>query len=385
MGGSSAETTIRQLVQDYGISRHWKWLPRVAMLGLFFAISLYCVVAGWTLDFFWLAAKGQLKIVAGENVNSLFTTMVADPLRMIYSQTVFLVINLIVLALGVKNGLERFLKTTMPLLFISLIVLVGFSVVIGDFAAGFSFLFFADFSKLNPAVVLMAIGQAFFSLGVGVCVLMTIGAYMDRGISIPRAAAIVVAADGIFALLAGLAIFPVVFAYGLEPAQGAGLVFEVLPVAFSDMPYGQLFAAIFFLLLALAALTSSVTLIEALLASVIDLTGISRLRCLLILGLGLLCFGLGSVFSFNLCASWYPLSAFMKFSTSTFFDIVDYIVSNVLFPLGGIAVSILAGWSLNRSTMRKELGLPEWLFQLWRFAAQVLIPVVIGAVLFLNL
>jgi NSS family neurotransmitter:Na+ symporter len=384
LGEGSAVRTISKLIEHNGLNKYWRWFPRIAMVGLFCAISLYCVVAGWTIDYIWMAFQGRYQLQEDLQVVSLFSAMTANPVRMVLSQSVFLLITLGVLGFGVKNGLERFLKFALPLLVVSLLVLLGLAVVVGDFKAGFDFLFIADFSKLTPSVILMAVGQAFFSLGVGFCVLMTIAAYSKSSISIPKATTIVVLADGGIAILAGLAVFPIVFAFGLEPAQGPGLVFETLPIAFSQIEYGNFYGGVFFLMLALAALTSSVTLLEALVASTQTMTLMSRSKCLIWLGIGLFVFGLGSVFSFNIGSEFYPLYFIEKFSDKTFFDVVDYVVSNMLFPLGGICVALIAGWSLDQNLLKNEFKLPGIMFRIWQYLVRFLIPVFIGIILVMN-
>jgi len=225
--------------------------------------------------------------------------LMQSPGRMIVSQLVFLGLTALTVAAGIRRGLETVLRWLTPALFVLLIALVIYAAIAGDFAAGARFMFVPDFSQLNAGTVLMAVGQAFFSLGIGLGVLLTISAYMDSGSSRGRASIVVAAADAIVALLAGMAIFPIVFANGLSPAEGPGLIFATLPVAFGQMPAGAILGPLFFILMAVAALTSAITILEAVVAAVEDYSSWSRRRIVLVLALLLWVVGLGTVYSFS--------------------------------------------------------------------------------------
>jgi len=221
---------------------------------------------------------------------------------------------------------------------------------------------------------------------VGIGVLMTIGAYMKQDINIARSATVIALADGGIALVAGLAIFPIVLHYGLSPAQGPGLIFETLPIAFSEMPAGTVFGPAFFVLMALAALTSTVTILEAVVANFEDYTRFSRQQITWSLAVGLITVGLGTVFSFNIWQDLRPLGFIEVFEDRNIFGILDYVVSNIVMPVGGICVAVIAGWSLDRANVLSESGFSDGpVFTLWRAALRYVVPVAVAAVLILNL
>jgi len=385
-GGASVVKTMDVLRDRDGIHRHWRHYGRMAALGAFIALSFYSVIAGWTIDYFWQAARGNFNGWSGGESADALALLFASPGRMVVSQLVFLALTAVTVAAGVRRGLENVLRWLTPALFVILLGLLGYAIVAGDFAAGFAFLFDPDFSRLDAGTVLTAVGQAFFSLGIGLGVLLTIGAYMDRDTSIVRASVVVAAADAGVAILAGLAIFPIVFATGLSPAEGPGLVFATLPVAFGGMPGGGLLGPLFFLLMAIAALTSAITIMETVVAVVEDYSGWSRPRIVAAVTLLLWVAGLGTVFSFNLLADFHPLAFIPALETRTIFETLDYLVSNFMMPAGGVLVSLLAGWGLTRAATRDELGIADGLaYRAWRVLVRYIVPVAIGLVFAVNL
>ncbi len=385
-GGASVVKTMDILAERDGISPLWRHYGQMAALGAFIALSFYAVIAGWTLDYFFQAVTRGFQGTTAESSGAALGELTASPGRMMISQLVFLGLTAATVAAGVRRGLERVLRWLTPGLFIILLILLGYAMVAGDFAAGARFLFVPDFSRLNAQTVLMAVGQAFFSLGIGLGVLLTIGAYMDQKTSIVRAGIIVAAADGGVALLAGLAIFPVVFANGLSPAEGPGLIFATLPVAFGQMTGGAVLGPLFFVLMAVAALTSAITILETVVATLEDYTGWSRGRIVTVCTLLLWVAGLGTVFSFNTLSEFYPLSFIPAFETRHIFDTLDYIVSNFMMPLGGMLIALLAGWGLSKSATLDELhGHDGLAFRVWRLLVRFVVPAAIGIVFFVNL
>src|SRR5690606_33945908 len=273
----------------------------------------------------------------------------------------------------------------MPSLFILLVALVIYAAIEGDFAAGFNFLFHFDFSRITPAVVLAAMGQAFFSASVGLGTMMTYGAYLPRSVHIPRAAGTIVVADTFVAILAGLAIFPIVFANGLDAGSGPGLVFVTLPLAFGAMPGGMLFGALFFVLITFAALTSSISLLEPVTSYAEEKGGVPRRVLAVVIGIVIWALGLFTVFSFNLWADVHPLGMIERFREATFFDLIDYATSNIFLPLGGFFIAIFAAWILDRATSQGELDLDDSWYGVWRFIARYVSPVAVAAIFIYNL
>lgn len=385
-GGASVVKSMENLATRDGIHPAWRLYGQMAALGAFIALSFYAVVAGWTVDYFFQALGGGFAGISAEGSMAALDELMANPGRMIASQVVFLGLTAVTVAAGIRKGLERVLRWLTPSLFLILLILLLYAMVAGDFAAGARFLFVPDFSRLNTQTVLLAVGQAFFSLGIGLGVLFTIGAYMDRKSSIVRASIVVAAADGGVALLAGLAIFPIVFAHGLSPAEGPGLIFATLPVAFGQMPLGVVLGPLFFVLMAIAALTSAITILETVVATMEDYSGMSRRTIVVWLTLLLFIAGLGTVYSFSSLADFHPLAYIPAFESRNIFESLDYIVSNFMMPMGGVLIAMLAGWGLSRHAAREELGVQDsLLFVTWRSLVRFLVPAAIALVFIFNL
>ncbi len=385
-GGASVVRSMELMAARDGISPAWRWYGQMAALGAFIALSFYAVVAGWTIDYFVRSLFASGRSATVEAASAALAGLLASPSRMVLSQAVFLLLTGVTVAAGIRAGLERVLRWLTPALFALLLVLLVYAAVAGDFAAGARFMFVPDFARLDAEVVLLAVGQAFFSLGIGLGVLFTIGAYMDRDASIVRAALVVAAADVGVALLAGLAIFPLVFANGLSPAEGPGLIFATLPVAFAQMPGGALVGPLFFALMAIAALTSAITILETVVVAVEDYSGWSRRRIVPPLLALLLVAGLGTVYSFNTLEGFHPLGFLPPFAERNIFESLDYVVSNFMMPLGGVLVAVLAGWGLRREAVLDELGARGGsAFRTWRLLVRWLVPAAIGLVFVVNL
>jgi NSS family neurotransmitter:Na+ symporter len=267
-----------------------------------------------------------------------------------------------------------------------LIALVLYAAIEGDMARTVRFLFQADFSKINSGVVLQAIGQAFFSVSVAMGLLITYGAYLDRETRLGSSAIYIAGADTFVALMSGLAIFPLVFANALDPAEGPGLIFVTLPIAFGQMPAGALFGALFFLLVLVSALTSSIAILEPMVSWAEEHAWMKRGPAAIAAGVLAWVVGLATVFSFNLWSGWFPLGRFERFRESTVFDLIDYFTSNLLLPLGGVLIAVFVGWVLSAETTRQEVGVHDGRgFRAWRFALRYIAPLGVGWVLFANL
>ncbi len=385
-GGRSVVGTMRVLHEREGISRRWELYGLLALTGVFIVLSFYSVIAGWTIDYFVVSLRGKFADIDGAGTVSLFGQLQQDPLQMIIYQSIFLLLTAGTVAIGLHKGVERIVGTLTPTLFILILVLLVYSVLYADFASGVQFLLQPDFRSFNGTVLLMAMGQAFFSLGVGLGVMMTVGAYSNAKFSIAKAGVIIGAADCIVAILAGLAIFPIVFEYGLTPGEGPSLMFITLPVAFGQMPAGGILGPMFFLLLALAALTSSIVIFEAIIVWLEEYSSWSRRRLAALAGLAIWFAGLATVFSFNIWADIRPLGMFATFADKTIFDLLDYLVSNLLMPLGGIVVCVLAAWLLPAATARMQTGIAgEKTFKAWKWLVRYFAPLIIALIFLVNL
>jgi NSS family neurotransmitter:Na+ symporter len=385
-GGASVVKSMDNLAARDGIHPVWRQYGQMAALGAFIALSFYAVIAGWTVDYFIQAMRGGFDGISAEGSGAALDELMANPGRMIVSQSVFLGLTAMTVAAGIRGGLERVLRWLTPALFVILLILLVYAIVAGDFAAGARFLFVPDFSRMNAQTVLLAVGQAFFSLGIGLGVLLTIGAYMDHKSSIVRASIVVAVADGGVAVMAGLAIFPIVFAHGLSPAEGPGLIFATLPVAFGQMPGGAVLGPLFFLLMAIAALTSAITILETVVATFEDYSKLSRGPIVFWVSMLLFIAGLGTVFSFSSLADFHPLGFLPAFESRNIFESLDYIVSNFMMPAGGVLIAMLAGWGLSRRASREELGVRDSpLFGFWRVLVKFVVPAAIALVFAVNL
>lgn len=385
-GGASVVKTMDKLRESDGVSPAWRYYGQMAAIGAFIALSFYSVIAGWNIDYFFHAVTSGFSAVTAEQTATALDELMLSPGRMIVSQSVFLGLTALTVAAGVRHGLERVLRWLTPALFVLLIALVIYAAIAGDIVAGAKFLFIPDFSQLDAETILLAIGQAFFSLGIGLGVLLTIGAYMDKKSSILRASIVVAAADAGVALLAGLAIFPLVFANGLSPAEGPGLIFATLPVAFGQMPAGAILGPMFFILMAIAALTSAITILETIVSVIEDFSSMSRRKIVLLITLLLWIAGLGTVFSFSSLQDFHPLGFIPAFESRNIFESIDYIVSNWMMPAGGVLVAVLAGWGLSRSATLEELQMTDGrLYKVWRFLVRYLVPIAIALVFVVNL
>ncbi|MFQ5470820.1 MAG: sodium-dependent transporter [Gammaproteobacteria bacterium] len=373
-GRQSPVNTMLTLCKEAKKSKVWSLLGWSGVLSGFLILSYYSVIAGWALAYVFRAGTGMFTGVSAEVVETIFTDLISDPEKLLAWHTIFIVMTMIIVARGVKSGIEKAVRFLMPSLFVLLVILVGYAMNTGAFMDGVSFLFSPDFSKISQDGVLIAMGHAFFTLSLGMGAIMIYGSYMPDHISIAKASMLIALADTVVALMAGLAIFPIVFANGLEPGAGPGLVFQTLPLAFGQMPAGAFFGFLFFVLLVFAAWSSSISLIEPAVTWLVENHGFTRVAAVGWSGIITWLLGIGTIFSFN---EWKDLNFFGK----TFFDLLDYLTANIMLPLGGLFIAIFAGWVMSRNSTRDELsiaypgGYTIWLF-LVRFVTPVAVIVV---------
>jgi NSS family neurotransmitter:Na+ symporter len=263
--------------------------------------------------------------------------------------------------------------------------MVGYAMTTGFFGQAVAFLFQPDFSKLTTSGVLVALGHAFFTLSLGMAVMMAYGSYLPKNISIAKTSITVSVMDTGVALLAGLAIFPIVFANGLEPGAGPGLIFQTLPLAFGQMPMGSLFGTLFFVLLVFAAWTSGISLLEPLVEWLEERKGMNRTISTLSAGIACWALGMASILSLNLWSGFAPLGMFSMFEGKTIFDLLDFFTANILLPLGGLLVAVFAGWVMARETLEQELSMSPAAFSLWYHALRYFAPVAVAVVFVYNL
>jgi NSS family neurotransmitter:Na+ symporter len=385
-GRRSPPGSFQRLAKAASSSPAWRWVGILNITAVFVILSFYSVIAGWALAYVPKFATGVFQGASGDSVTTVFSELLASPGQLALWHAVFIIVTVLIVVRGLQGGIETAVKFLMPALFVMLLALVGYAAVAGDLARALDFLFQADFSKITPQVVLGAVGQAFFSVSVAMGLLIAYGSYLSSEISIPRAAVIIAGADTLVALLAGLAIFPLVFANGLDPAEGPGLIFVTLPLAFGHMPAGALFGTIFFLLFIVSALTSSIAVLEPIVAWVDEHRGMRRQVATPLVGLLAWLLGLTTVLSFNVWSDLRPLGAIEAFADKNLFDIQDFLAVNIMLPLGGLLIALFVGWAMPSSDTRDELGLPDSLtYRLWRFLVRYLCPIAVGGILLSNL
>lgn len=377
-GRQSPINTMKDLAKEEGRSPLWSLLGWSGVVAGFLILSYYSVIAGWALAYVLNASSGAFTDIPAAEVQNIFSTLVANPGQLIFWHSLFMLMTMLVVARGVKKGLEVAIRFLMPALFVLLLIMVGYAINSGEFARGLAFLFTPDFSKISAEGVLTAMGHAFFTLSLGMGAIMIYGSYMPKDASIARTSIIVALADTLVALLAGMAIFPIVFANGLEPGAGPGLIFQTLPIAFGQMPGGSFFGTIFFVLLVFAAWSSAISLIEPAVAWLVENKGWTRIKASVWCGFATWLMGLGTVFSFN---EWAEFTLWGK----TFFDLLDYLTSNIMLPLGGLFIAVFAAWVMKASSTADELALPEngMAHTSWRFLVRFVTPVAV-IIVFLN-
>lgn len=375
-GRRNPVATMTLLGEEEGSSRKWRLVGVMGVVGGILILSYYSVIAGWSLSYIGRSVTGSFTGMDAAGISGLFGSMVGSWWTVAGWHTLFMMLTVFVVAKGVERGLERAVRFMVPGLLILMFVLLGYSMTTGYFQQGLAFLFRPDFAALTPNAVLAAMGQAFFSLSVGMGSVMAYGAYLPEDTSITNASATVVTADTFIALLAGLAIFPIVFANGLSPGAGPGLVFETLPLAFGNMTGGVVFATVFFTLLSFAAWTSAIGLMEPAVAWLVESFRVSRGAAAIIIGGVIWAVGFATVLSFNVLAD-------VGFLAGTLFDNLDFLTSNIMLPLGGLLITVFAGWIMCANSTSEELGGANGLYRVWRFLARFVAPVAVVLV-FLN-
>ncbi len=366
-GRQSPINTMQFLAEEANVDKRWHYLGWMGVLAGFLILSYYSVIAGWALSYVSKAFLGSFSGGDSEQIKTLFDQFIASPWQLIFWHTVFMVATMVIVARGVSGGLEKAVRFLMPALFIILLLLVGYAMTTGFYAQGLDFMFDADFSKIDGDAILTAMGHAFFTLSLGMGAIMVYGSYLPKHVSIAQTALYIAAADTAVALLAGMAIFPIVFANGLEPGSGPGLIFQTLPIAFGKMTAGWLFGVMFFVLLVFAALSSSISLIEPAVAWLVENKGMSRRTASVWSGIVTWLVGVAVAFSFNI---WSEITVFDK----NIFDLLDYLTANLMLPIGGFCIAVFAGWVMQKTHSREELELFGLGYDLWCYLVKFIAP-----------
>lgn len=385
-GQACPTVSMQRIVDEAKASPYWRVVAYGGIVSTTLILSYYCMFGGETMVYAWKNISGQFAGATAETSAQISSGYSGSWLTMFAGHTLFIGITIWISSEGISHGVERAVKYMMPALFLILFLMVVYAMVEGEFAATLAYLFAPDFSELSSDVVIDAFGQAFFSVSLGATTLMAYGSYMQRRDPIGSSAVFVVSADTVVALLAGLAIFPVLFAHGLNAAAGPTLVFETIPLAFGNMPGGAIVGTLFFILLAFAALTSSISMLEVPVSWLDSKPHWTRRQAAFTWGAGAWLLGLLPVLSFSELSAFHPLGVFGV--EMTFFDLFDYLVSNIMLPLTGLVLALFVGWVLPKSLTREELGgeaNPFW-FAVWlnlvRFVAPVVLVVLFASLVF---
>ncbi|WP_096202650.1 sodium-dependent transporter [Bacillus sp. FJAT-45350] len=358
----------------------WHLVGRLGVVTCFILLSFYSVVGGWVLSYLFRSATGQLTGLGDEAYGGIFGGVISSPIESVLAQLAFMLLVIFVVAKGVSSGIEKASKYMMPALFVLFLILIVRSLTLDGAAEGISFLLMPDFSAVTADTILFAMGQSFFALSVGVSVMVTYSSYLSKKESLPLSATSIVGMNIFISLLAGLAIFPAVFTFGFEPGEGPALLFIVLPAVFDQMAFGAFFLTMFLVLFLFATLTSAFSMLEIIVASITKGETSRRKKNAWIAGILVFVVGIPSALSFGI---W---SEVLIFNLSIF-DAADYLVSNILMPLGALLIAIFAPLKIKKDVLINEISSgtsngKKW-FAVWLLLIRYVAPIAI-IIVFLN-
>ncbi len=374
-GRQSPVNTMRELAREEGLSPYWQVIGIMGMIAGFLILSYYSVIAGWTLAYILRAGSGAFVGASAEEISGIFTKFISDPERLLAWHTIFMAMCVVVISRGVQSGLEKAVRYLMPALLLLLLVMVGYAMSTDKFAEALAYLFLPNFDKMMEnfsEVFINASGHAFFSLSLGMGAIMIYGSYLPDKTSITSATIMIATADSAVAILASIAIFPIVFSYNLEPSSGPGLIFITLPIAFGQMPGGTFFGTLFFFLVMFAAWTSAISLLEPTVTWLVENKGQTRIKATAYSGLLAWLLGIGIILSFNHWAFSFTFAGLPK--DNGLFDIFDIITANFMLPIGGLLIAIFSAWLMAKESSKDELNLGEPWFSAWRITTRYIAP-----------
>ncbi|MCR8644043.1 sodium-dependent transporter [Paenibacillus sp. N1-5-1-14] len=378
IGRSTGKVAI-PAYQEIAPKKKWYLLGYLGMVSCGILLSFYAVVGGWILLYLFKAITGQLMQPAG-GYGELFNTMIANPYEAVGAHFIFILLTIIVVARGVQDGIEKSSKYLMPALFVLFLALIVRSLTLENAIEGVKFFLLPDFAKLDSKAILFALGQSFFSLSVGVSVMATYSSYLSKKESLTRSAYSIAGLNVLISLFAGLAIFPAIFSLGMEPSQGPGLLFVVLPSVFEKIPLGSMFLLMFLALFLFATLTSAFSMLEIIVANLTKGNPEQRKKWSWVWGLIIFIVGIPAALSFGIWAD-------IKIFGLSFFDASDYLVSNILMPMGCLLIAIFVPLRMKRQVLLEELQVTtSWgkkMFVVWLMLLRYLVPFVI-IIVFLN-
>lgn len=349
-GQASPPQAMANVAKEAKASKAWSLLGINGVLAGLLILSFYTVIAGWAFAYFLDSLSGSLAHITAKGAAAHYADLMASPVKLIFWHSVVMFLTIFIVSKGVKSGLEKSITFMMPALFLILLVLLGYAASTSAFSQSFHFLFDADFSKLSWNSVLIALGHAFFTLSLGLGTMMVYGSYMPKNYSIVKASVWIVFADTAIALIAGLIIFSIVFANGLNAGSGPGLLFETLPIAFGQMSGGWFFGTLFFFMVVIAALSSSISMLEPTISWMEQNWGIARTKASWMIGGLAWLVGLGTVFSFNIWKNVHFIG------DKTFFSSLDFLTANIQLPLGGLFMALFVGWVWTQQQRNQFVG-----------------------------
>ena len=360
-GRKSPINSLKVISKNFNISSAWKYLGVLGALSGILILSYYSVFAGMAFSYIFNLFPSGLENPSNYSTN-YFSDFSSSPMKLIFWHTIFLLVTCFIVGLGVVKGIGRSVNLLMPFLFLFIILVSIYSGITGDINKTLIFLFNPDFSALTPQVIVSAMGQAFFSLSIGMGAIMAYGAYMPEKQLIGKTVLTIILLDTLVALAAGIAIFPIVFSNpSLSINAGPGLIFETLPVAFYSLPYGKIFSIIFFTLISIAALSSAISLLEPFTAWMEEQKKLARKNIVLILGMLIWVVGLGSIFSFNIWTE-------KRILGYNFLEAIDYITNNIMLPMGGFFIALLVGWLIPYEFIRENVKFSNFQFRIFYFS-----------------
>jgi NSS family neurotransmitter:Na+ symporter len=367
-GQKNPVDTMAELAKENGKSRAWLGIGITGVLAAFLILSFYSVIGGWSLNYTLSTVLGTFSGQDSESIGDMFSGMLASPGTLLLWHTAFMALVIAIVARGVTKGLESAVRSMMPALVILMLILAGYGMTTGHFGEAMAFMFRPEWSALDGGVVLAAMGQAFFTLSLGMGIMMAYGSYLGQDVNLISTARTVIILDTAIALLAGMAIFPIVFANGLSPGEGPGLIFVTLPLAFGNMAGGTILGLMFFLLLTFAALTSAISLLEPTVEMLEERTSLPRVSAALISGAAVWLLGVAALLSFNVWSD-------VLFLGLNIFDLLDTFTAKFLLPLTGLGSIVFAAWCLDRKSVEQELGLSAAGVTAWNVIARVVAPI----------
>ena len=377
-GQKNPVNTFADVAASEGKSRSWGIVGATGILGGFLILSFYSVIGGWALNYITKVGTGSFVGQDSDSVAATFDAMLASAGTLTIWHTVFMALTALIVGIGVTKGIETTAKVLMPLLGVILFVIVGYNVINGGFGEAVAYLFTPDLSKLTADVMLAALGHAFFTLSIGMGIMVAYGSYLGREVNLLKTARTVVILDTVIALAAGLAIFPIIFSNGLDPASGPGLIFVSLPIAFGSMGAGTIIGTLFFLLITFAAITSSISLLEPTVEFLEERTPMNRTVSTIVASTVIWLLGIAALLSFNLWSEFTIMG-------NGIFDALDKITSKFLLPLTGLAAIIFLAWKMDQRTIQQELGLSNGAWQLWQIVAKFVAPIAVIVVFVTSL